>query len=510
MPAHHNLFLPNKPACDQGAFWGRQRELRLLSSYLLDGEQPQSCVITGPAHIGKSSFLCHLLARHSAPAAGPTPLSPLQTERLASAIEVLLPMSDLTTAHADRFYQRLMSDIRKQLSALAAQGQPALSLPKHSASSDPTTPVERFVELLDIACSAGYRFHFLLDDFAAVRQNPKAFDEEFFTQLRSHAQFYNVAWVLATELPLLDLWENPDLAQHPFFGTLRHVSLGLLTQEEAETLLDETFRRGGRVITPEERASLSKVAGPHPACLQLIGWHFYEARFTRRMASRAALADATHRYSTAARPLYNDLWESLSTPERQTLLGLLPEKAAAAQEPDDDQSVALKTLAQQHALLRQADDGEHYQPFGEGFAAFLRDLPADAARTDEDEYRDLARLATQSEAAREKRETIQAALGNFRQGKYEDGLSLLFPALENVAGALLTKRTRHVPQQFGPRLEELHHLKAISQETYDLGFKLIRERINATHGYTIANSQQVARSTVILARRLLEESKRGA
>jgi hypothetical protein len=509
MPAHHNLFSPNKPVCDQGAFWGRQRELRLLSSYLLDSEQPQSCVILGPAHIGKSSFLCHLLARRSAPA-DQTPLSPLQSERLASTIEVLLPMSDLTTAHADRFYQRLITEIRKQLPALAAQGQPALTLPKHSTTGDPTTPLERFGELLDLACSAGYRFHFLLDDFAAVTQNPKAFDEEFFTQLRSNAQFYTVAWVLATERPLLDLWEDTALAEHPFFSTLRHIPLGLLARDEAEGLLEETFRRGGRASTAEERAALINVAGPHPACLQLIGWHFYEARFTRRMAARAALADATHRYTTAARSLYSDLWESLSTMERQTLLGTLTTTVPAAQQPDEDQTDMLKTLAQQYSLLVLPDDSEQYQPFGEGFAAFLRDLPAEAARTDEDEYRDLARLATQSEAAREKRETIQAALGNFRQGKYEDGLSLLFPALENVAGALLNKRTRYVPQQFGPRLEELHHLKAISQETYDLGFKLIRERINATHGYTIANSQQVARSTVILARRLLEESKRGA
>jgi hypothetical protein len=509
MPAHHNLFTPNKPACDLGAFRGRQRELRLLSSYLLDSEQPQSCLIIGPAHIGKTSFLCHLLARRSAPASAQTYLSRLQAERLARTVEILLPMSDLTRAHADRFYQRLIPEIRKQLTALAAQGQPALSLPKHSAAADPTTPLERFGELLDIACAAGYRFHFLLDDFAAVARNPAAFDEEFLTQLRSSAQFYNVAWVLASERPILHLWDNPDIAYAPFFGSLRHITLGLLPADEAGELLEETFRRAGRIITPDERATLLNVAGPHPAFLQLIGWHFYEARFARRLASRAALSDATHRYTAAARSLYNDMWDHLTTPERQALLATLPEhhQAAAAQAPDDDHSSLLKTLAQQHALLRLAEDNEQYVPFGEGFAAFLRDLPADAARTDEDEYRELARLAMQSEAAREKRDTIQTALSHFRAEKYEDGLSLLFPALENVAGALVQQRTRQVPQQFGPRLEQLRHLGAISQETFDLGFRLIRERINATHGYTIANSQQVARSTVILGRRLLEESK---
>jgi hypothetical protein len=511
MPAH-NLFIPNKPASDVGAFWGRQRELRLLSSYLLDSEQPQSCIIVGPPHIGKTSLLCHLLARRQVPASAQPPLSPAQTGRLERTVEILLPLSDLVSAHADRFYQRLLSEMTKQLSTLAAQGQPALALPKYSGTTDRATPLERFGELLDIACAADYRFHFLLDDFAAVTQNPNAFDEQFFTQLRSNAQFYNVAWVLATTRPLIDLWDTPALAEQPFFGSLRHIPLGLLSQEEAEALLEETFRRSGRATSTDECAALIKVAGPHPAFLQLIGWHFYEARFARRMAARAALSDATHRYTTAAHSLYSTLWEELTTPERQTLLTTLPRKAPARANalPDDEHNALLKTLAHQHALLRHADEDERYIPFSEGFAAFLFDLPADAARTDEDEYRDLARLAIQSEAAREKRETIQTALAHFRIEKYEDGLSLLFPALENIAGALLQKRTRQVPQQFGPRLEHLRHLGAISQETFELGFRLIRERINATHGYTIANSQQVARSTVILGCRLLEESKRSA
>jgi hypothetical protein len=499
-PAKHNLFSPNKPTYDLAAFRGRQRELRLLSSYLLDSEQPQSLVIVGPAHIGKTSLLYHLLACRYAPTSAPTDLSTAQAERLARTIEILLPMSDLANAHVDRFYQRLLPEMRKQLSALA--------LPK-PGSGDLTGPLERFRELLDTASGAGYRFHFLLDDFTAVARNPRAFNEEFFTQLRSCAQSYNAAWVLASERPLLDLLENPDIAQAPFFSSLRHITLGLLSDQEAEELLEETFRRSGRAITPEERAALVNLAGPHPAFLQLIGWHFYQARFARRMASRAALSDTIHRYTAAAGPLYSELWENLTTPQRQTLLAALldKEQPIAAQLVGDEQTTLLKTLAQQHALLRLADESQHYLPFGEGFAAFLRDLPADAARTDEDEYRDLARLAMQNEAAREKRDTIQTALVHFGAEKYEDGLSLLFPALENVAGALLNQRARHIPQQFGPRLEQLRHLGVISQETFDLGFKLIRERIKATHGYTITNPQQVARDTVILGRRLLEESK---
>src|SRR5579859_3355447 len=230
MPAR-NPFIPGKPANDLGAFWGRQRELRLLSSYLLDSEQPQSSALIGSAYIGKTSLLCHLLAWHHASAAERSNWPSLHTDHLARTVEVILPMSELTTAHADRFYQRLISEMRKQLANLAAQGQPAISLPKQSGTADPISPLERFHDMLDIACAAGYRFHFLLDDFAAITENPAAFDDIFFTQLRSCAQSYNVAWVLAIDRPIPDLWEAPDMAQAPFFGSLRQVTLGLLRDD---------------------------------------------------------------------------------------------------------------------------------------------------------------------------------------------------------------------------------------------------------------------------------------
>jgi hypothetical protein len=322
--AAHNLFIPQKPACDLEAFWGRQRELRLLSSYLLDSDQPQSCAIVGPASIGKTSLLCHLLKRHEAALAQRISLPAVHAERLQRTIEISLPMSDLTAARVDRFYQRLLAEMRRRLAALAAQGQPALALPSRAEVSDPMAPLERFRDLLDNACAAGYRFHFVLDDFAAVTQNPGAFDETFFTQLRSCAQHYTVAWVIASDRPLLDLWSDGDVASSPFFGALRPISLGLLRDEEAEALLEETARRSGRAFTPEECTALRRLAGPHPAFLQLAGWHFYEARFARRLASRAALADATHRYMAAAQTRYAALWEHLDSAERQALLMLLP------------------------------------------------------------------------------------------------------------------------------------------------------------------------------------------
>ncbi len=113
----------------------------------------------------------------------------------------------------------------------------------------------------------------------------------------------------------------------------------------------------------------------------------------------------------------------------------------------------------------------------------------------------------QREITRDEREHIKTALRLFREGKYEAGLRDLFPSLEQIAGALIQQRTRRTPeQQFGPRLEQLRHLGVISQESFDLGFRLVPERINATHGYPIADARHVARSTVILGRRLLEES----
>ncbi len=509
MPAP-NPFIPNRPASEQGAFWGRRRERRLLSSYLLDTEHPQSCAIVGAPAIGKTSLLSYLLAQQQAPRATQGGEPATHSERRSRTVQALIPMRELTNAHAERFYQRLFQEMRRRLLALGAQGKPALNIPSRAPAGEQFAPLERFRDLLDTATAAGYRFHFLLDDFPAIIENPAAFDDDFFTQLRSCAQLYGVSWVITSDRPLLDLWDAADIASAPFFGLLRHLHLGLLSEDEPDELLEETARQGHHTFTPEDRAALIQLAGPHPAFLQLAGWHFYESRFTRHLPPRSALADATFRYTGAASSLYTSLWERLSTPERQALLATRsPSDRSGSSDatPDADHADLQKNLAQQHALLRLAEHGEHYLPFGAGFATFLQQLPSTAGRTIEDEYHDFTRLIRHLEVAHHEREHIEAALAQFREGKYAPGLRALFPSLENIAGLLIQQRTRRPPpHQLGARLEELRHQGLISQETLDIGLQLVPDRNRAAHGRTIADPQQAAHTTIILGRRLLQEA----
>lgn len=500
--AVHNPFLPNKPAVEPKAFWGRHREQRLLASYLLDSEQPQSCVIVGPPLIGKTSLLKALMQ------CKPEQLSGRQAEHLARTVELFLPMSELVTARVDRFYQRLLQGMRQRLNALAAQGQPKVTLHTH-ATKESGAALEQFDQALAEATAVGYRFHFLLDDFATVAQNPTAFDESFFTQLRSCANLYNVAWLVASERQILEVWPTGDLVHHPFFSLLRHITLGPLPEGEADELLDETARHGNHMLTAEERQALVRLAGPHPAFLQLAGWHFYEARFARHLRASAALSDATFRYTSAARPTYLKLWEMLTLTERQWLLRKVDEQAEAASAPSDEEEERWQALAQRTGLLIPAEGGRGYALCGEGLATFLRELPPDSEYTVEDEYQELSRLVGQYDASYDERGRIDAVLAQFRQGNYEIGLSALFPALEKITGALIKQRTRRVPPPLlGARLEELRHLGAISQETLELGMQLLPERNSAAHGRAIANAEQVARSTIKLGRRLLQEAHR--
>ena len=509
MPAP-NPFIPNKTAGDPESFWGRRRDLRLLLSYLLDTEQPQSCAIVGPPAIGKTSLLAYLLAAQQTAEANQPGMTAAHIERLERTVQVFIPMSELTTARAERFYQRLFQDMRKRLLAYGAQGKPALTIPSRAPAGELFTALERFRNLLDDAGSAGYRFHFLLDDFSAIIENPDAFDDDFFTQLRSCAQLYSVAWVVTSSRPMLDLWNPDDIARAPFFGLLRHLNLGLLPDEEADELLEETARRGKYPFTPDERAALIRLAGPHPAFLQLAGWHFYEARASRHLSSRPALNDATFRYTSAASDLYRALWERLTTPERQAMLAycsLAGSSDTSAALPDEEVADLLKTIAQQHALLLPEAEGDGYRPFGEGFADFLRALPPEAERTEADDYNDFARLVRQLEVTRDEREHIETALAQFREGKYEPGLRALFPSLENIAGNLIRRQTHRLPpNQLGARLEELHHLGIVSQETLDFGLQLVPDRNRAAHGRAIDNPQQTARATILLGRRLLQEA----
>ncbi len=502
MPAH-NPFLPHKPAIGPKAFWGRHREQRLLASYLLDSEQPQSCVIVGPPLIGKTSLL-HALMTHQ-----PEHLSARYAEQLARTVELFLPMSELVTARVDRFYQRLLQGIRQRLHALAAQGHQKVMLPTHTTTKESGAALEQFDHALAEANAAGYRFHFLLDDFAAVAQNPAAFDESFFTQLRSCANLYNVAWLLASERPIWEVWSEGDLAHHPFFSLLRHITLGPLPEGEAEEVLDETVRQSSHALTNEERRALVRLAGPHPAFLQLAGWHFYESRFVRRMRTSAALSDATFRYTSTARGTYMKLWNMLGLNERQLLLMKIQEQDEAARTTSGEEEERWQELAQRSGLLISNRVGRGYTLCGDGLATFLRELPPDSEFTAEDEYQELSRLVGQYDASHDERGRIDAVLAQFRQGNFEIGLSALFPALEKITGALIQQRTRRMPPPLlGARLEELRHLGAISQETLELGMQLIPERNSAAHGRAIMHAEQVARSTIKLGRRLLQEAHR--
>jgi hypothetical protein len=500
--AFHNPFLPQKPAIGPKAFWGRHREQRLLASYLLDSEQPQSCLIIGPPMIGKTSLL-HTLMVHQ-----PEHLPARHTEHVARTIELYLPISELVTARADRFYQRLFLGMRQRLNALAAQGQPKVALTTHTSAKEGGAALEQFHQALSEANAVGYRFHFLLDDFAAAVQNPTAFDESFFTQLRSCANLYNVAWVIASERPILEMWPEGDLAHHPFFSLLRQITLAPFPEDEADEMLDETAKQGKHPLTAEERQALLRLAGPHPAFLQLAGRHFYEARFMRRMRTSAALSDATFRYTGEARAIYSKLWDMLPAAERQLLLKLAKDKDEAASTfPREEER--WQAVAQHTGLLIPDEAGRSYHLSSEGLAAFLRELPPDSEYTAEDEYQELSQLVGQYDASYDERGRIDAVLAQFRQGNYEIGLNTLFPALEKITGVLIQQRTRRMPPPLlGARLEELRHLGAISQETLDLGMQLIPERNSAAHGRAIANAEQVARSTIKLGRRLLQEAHR--
>jgi hypothetical protein len=225
------------------------------------------------------------------------------------------------------------------------------------------------------------------------------------------------------------------------------------------------------------------------------------------MRTSAALSDATFRYTSAARATYMKLWEVLTLPERQLLLEKIQEQSEAARQQPGEEEGRWQALAQRTGLLLPNEAGSSYRLCGEGLATFLRELPPDSEFTVEDEYQELSRLVGQYDASRDERGRIDAVLAQFRQGNYEIGLSTLFPALEKITGALIQQRTRRVPPPLlGARLEELRHLGVISQETLELGMQLIPDRNSAAHGRAIAHAEQVARSTIKLGRRLLQEA----
>ncbi|MAU00101.1 MAG: hypothetical protein CL608_23420 [Anaerolineaceae bacterium] len=198
----------NSPFSDRGMitdpsrFFGRKVELQKIFNALAS-PTPQCVSIIGQRRIGRSSLLWHVLHSYA--------------QHLPQSTNYHFAYLDLsrdTCRHPRQFYAEVAQ-------AFSSHGSNSLS------------PQQFDDWLADQNPQRTQKYILLLDEFNVLQRRRKQFDDDFYDGLRSRANAGEMAFVLATHVPLDEIALENDFSS-TFFGIFTPVFLQGFPYEEAK------------------------------------------------------------------------------------------------------------------------------------------------------------------------------------------------------------------------------------------------------------------------------------
>lgn len=225
-------------------FVGRTKELQTIFSALETAHsgQLQHVQVVGERRIGKSSLLYYVTQTYQ--------------QRLAQPEKYRFVYVDLDDAHCHTL-EGLLKFILNQLNVSAR--------PTLANFQEAIEELNRRQGIYPVLC---------LDEFEHLTKRREQFPNEMFEAWRSLASGSKLAFVTASQMPLGKLIQQGNLTS-TFHNVFIYLELGNFTEAEARTLL---ARNTDRAFSEEEVGKLFKLAGFHPAHLQIGAQLLYEAK----------------------------------------------------------------------------------------------------------------------------------------------------------------------------------------------------------------------------------------
>jgi hypothetical protein len=226
-----NVTECNNPFCLgpielQAQFFGREAETRSALNFLHHGQ----CVsVWGPASIGKTSFLFHVVHPHVC----------ARQRRAEDRISVHLDSHSLADLDEGACYLYVREEAIRQIKGdVAVDKDVGVQLEKLVRQAGSHTAYFGLRTLLQSAGDLGLKLIIALDHLDVLNQN-RFLGEMFFSALRSLHTSYEVAYLAASRSPM-DKLERicPDGAGSPFFNIFHQIRISSLTDEDSRQLMD--------------------------------------------------------------------------------------------------------------------------------------------------------------------------------------------------------------------------------------------------------------------------------
>jgi hypothetical protein len=187
----------------------------------------------------------------------------------------------------------------------------------------------------------------LLDEFELLAANERL-TPYFFARLRGLTTKYGLAYLTASQRPLFAITADEQILSSPFFNIFVSLSLGLFSEEEARTLLQE--RLAGTAITFSNALLnyLLYLVGPHPFFLHIAGYHAFQVLAQgEELGPDSDLSQLDAPIEIEAQSHLGYLWQNLTSEEQYCL--------ATTRGPIE----TMRQLEQQ-CLIRQEGDSYNY------------------------------------------------------------------------------------------------------------------------------------------------------
>jgi hypothetical protein len=307
-------------------FFGRNRELQEIAQYLRTG---QSVSLAGPTGIGKTSLLIRLTSQAIAAEHG------LWDGYLARSIDC----TQLAESSITDLFRRFSDTLAAGLASRGLPEEPEL----RKASASPSRL--SFESALRALNHRGLQVILLLDHFEQVSANP-LLDLPFYNALRSAAGRFNLAFLTASDQPLIALTysDHPqEILSSPFFNIFAPLQLSFLPEEEARALIETPALRAGRPFSADQCDFLYRLTGGHPMMLQAACRFAFECP-----EDPAAIEDHTTREFHSR---LENIWLNLAVSEQLALL-----RVSGASSPDsapESEPAVLRHLEQLCLIVRK-------------------------------------------------------------------------------------------------------------------------------------------------------------
>ncbi len=324
-PTGPNPFLTETIVKEPEMFFGRAEE---LGSLLAGVKRRQSWVITGLKGIGKSTLL-YQFARHIS--------SPADEKLLSAYIDLSDPALDspaaVHNAALKQWYGALIDAPAPEAADAADFARQIRTL--HTAEFKVILCLEAPQKLL----------------------NPGKFGKAFLGQLGGMIQEGKLILAAAADPAAADSF-NRDPAGAEFISLLKPLPLGLLDAAAAESLLVAPTASRGVLLSAQAAADGLRYCGRHPQFLQLMGCVLFD-NITQGTYNRARCQRS---FQLMAAVYWEELWQQLSPPQRQSLLSPISRNAPLV-------------LARHYPALAELGllvaEGQNFKRFSRGFDLWI-------------------------------------------------------------------------------------------------------------------------------------------